>query len=104
MFLCCATLLFGSTITGLLQKSLATAPHDGVDCMKIMLKTLPHGRQCLCGQDTSRRYFYTTLYERIEARYDQIVPGEEALVLAILMDMALTGRLVWHGADPEERV
>jgi hypothetical protein len=69
-----------------------------------MLTTLPLGRQCLDGPDIRGRYIHTTLYDLIEALYDQVGPGEEALVLAIIIDMVRSGRLVFHGTLPEAKV
>ena len=49
------------------------------------------------------RYISTTLYDLMDALYDQIAPGEEALVMAAVMELMQAGRLVCGGAvTPEE--
>jgi hypothetical protein len=66
-----------------------------------MSRTLTQGWQSPCGQD---RYIYTTLYDLIDALYDQVAPGEEALVMTTVMELMQAGRLVFLSAVPPEEV
>jgi hypothetical protein len=68
--------------------------------MKTMSHTLTQGRQ---SPWVHNRYISTTLYDLMDALYDQIAPGEEALVMAAVMELMQAGRLVCGGAvTPEE--
>jgi hypothetical protein len=69
--------------------------------MKTMLLTLPQGQRSPGGQCPRRRYIHTTLYDVIDALYDQVAPGEEALVMMTVMEIVQTGRLVFLGALSE---
>ena len=66
-----------------------------------MSHTLTQGWQSPRVQD---RYIYTTLYDLIDALYDQVAPGEEALVMTTVMELMQAGRLVFLSAVPPEEV
>jgi hypothetical protein len=83
---------------------MATAPPYGVKGMKMMIHTLPQGQRSARGQCSRRRYIHTTLYDLIDVLYDQIDPGEEALVLTTVMAWMQTGRLAFLGTVSETEV
>ena len=72
--------------------------------MKTMSHTLPQGQQSPCGRDSRRRYIHTTLYDLIDVLYDQVDPGEEALVMTTVMALVRAGRLVYLGTVSEAEV
>jgi hypothetical protein len=83
---------------------MATELHYGVKGMRMMSHTLLQGQRSPRGQCSRGRYIHTTLYDFIDALYDQVAPGEEALVLTTVMEIVQTGRLVFLGTVSEAEV